>query len=1170
MCVYLVCALCWRSQQQAHESVQHWSSMGVTQFRRFLLQYYLFYDRIFGKSVKSVSNDSPVSKSYFHSSLFSTDKTYVESIVSFHRDHVQKFTKFSTSYSEETYPYLIKLNEESCQSLCHHLLMEKVGYRRYEILSSEFAIVSVNWKELENLSSLQHTTQPLIQAFITFHPDWKLDNKIQALVGNADNCRKRSNKSLTSSRYLYDSQLDNVVGSSSRKIVTKISQSIPAQIVLRFSLHVPSSSVGMDSFLQFINELEVLYGVHATNHSSESHQLRGSIDTLKNDIKPIREIILNLDERSGYIGGRRYGEHIQPKMETRMAAAPNRLREKISGDVYINDCRLVYEIAKKLAQRPEVVAVSLRKEKVLNNLFAKQTCDDGLIVSPKIALDKRNSSWINQRLTGAGTVVGIIDSGIALSNCYFYDTNNTVAFQQDLEFPVLNPSHRKIYQYVAFADTKENDSGHGSHVAGTIAGSIPEDSDNLGYPNYFSGDRFLSHQGMSVDAKIAFFDISGVEEHGVTLPVDINVDMFRVLYNNGRGAKIFANSWGSVCDSIDGVADDYDMDSENTDRFMYDNSNTLVIFAAGNEGGDPTVASGIKDAMGYQSICGPANAKNALTVGSTLSDIESWKFRYPLQSMNAEYFDAHTVAYFSSIGPTRDGRLKPDLLAPGWWISSAAGVPDATQPYCGLFGAAGTSSSAAVVAGMALKVQQYFSDGFYPSGFPKVSDRFEATGALLKAILIHASRPMKYLDTRKRKVTLLEKYPSIVQGYGRLELASTLKFQSPVGGFNHELFVVGKYMTSPSSAVALSQDTLQHTYYLHVNSISTESPTSNFLRITLCYTDYPASPMSTEVMVNLLDLRVRVNDSLEDSVIKPHIGEGVTTVSNVQVIDIADPPPNIVYAITVSVRHLATYSQPYALVVTGRFTMHNDFPIESSDIPSIDDSIDHEQIDDSTDDENIGQGDTIVIHHEDDFSYYYGDDDHHKVNDDDTSKIDLTINAKKKTEGISAKIIIAGASVSGTLLFVLVVFFLRRIRHENKFDEKQKELVKRISKQKDFFPGLTCPDGSLTSMQMTDDESDSYNSNSLEGRCYDWLSEDNEDEEAVSDSETNNNPEVVSLSDGNTYIDSNVDALQRSCRSVPIQTCDVTLVNRQEVLSLYQTSSSVNDHFSQSLSHSLT
>jgi len=84
----------------------------------------------------------------------------------------------------------------------------------------------------------------------------------------------------------------------------------------------------------------------------------------------------------------------------------------------------------------------------------------------------------------------------------------------------------------------------------------------------------------------------------------------------------------------------------------------VVVTAAGNRGFN-RLASPEDGAMGdyrYISITDPGNAENVITVGST------------------HRFMPHNygVSYFSSRGPTGDGRTKPDLVAPGERIDSCA------------------------------------------------------------------------------------------------------------------------------------------------------------------------------------------------------------------------------------------------------------------------------------------------------------------------------------------------------------------------------------------------------------------------------------------------------------------------------------------------------------------
>jgi subtilisin family serine protease len=120
-------------------------------------------------------------------------------------------------------------------------------------------------------------------------------------------------------------------------------------------------------------------------------------------------------------------------------------------------------------------------------------------------------------------------------------------------------------------------------------------------------------------------------------------------------------------------------------------SGVAVVVSAGNGGYSSFIAASglVQSRYSDLSITDPGNADMAITVGST----------------HREKPHIYGVSYFSSRGPTGDGRMKPDLLAPGERIvSCAAGVeaqkyktsdlPDVL--YCEL---SGTSMAAPHVSG---------------------------------------------------------------------------------------------------------------------------------------------------------------------------------------------------------------------------------------------------------------------------------------------------------------------------------------------------------------------------------------------------------------------------------------------------------------------------------------
>jgi subtilisin family serine protease len=94
-----------------------------------------------------------------------------------------------------------------------------------------------------------------------------------------------------------------------------------------------------------------------------------------------------------------------------------------------------------------------------------------------------------------------------------------------------------------------------------------------------------------------------------------------------------------------------------------------VVVAAGNAGYSAFVTTAGRSEAHYNdlTISDPGNAEYAITVGSTHRDS-------PHQ---------YGISYFSSRGPTGDGRMKPDLVAPGERIISCAAGAE-REKYVGL------------------------------------------------------------------------------------------------------------------------------------------------------------------------------------------------------------------------------------------------------------------------------------------------------------------------------------------------------------------------------------------------------------------------------------------------------------------------------------------------------
>ncbi|KAG2494003.1 hypothetical protein HYH03_007930 [Edaphochlamys debaryana] len=204
-------------------------------------------------------------------------------------------------------------------------------------------------------------------------------------------------------------------------------------------------------------------------------------------------------------------------------------------------------------------------------------------------------------LQGEGVILGIGDTGIDMSHCYFlddaYPPNTLSGLLTGTPRRWVLPDHRKVVQYILldtlnfFGDTA---GGHGTHTAGSLAGA------SLGAAG---GYRNELGTGSAPNARLSFYDMS-FDGEALGLPGG-GVDQYVLPYHAAAGARIDSESWGSG--GVAGVV--YDSDAQQFDRYAWLNPGWLSVLAAGNEGINammPTVGS-------------PGTSKNALTVGASIS-----------------------------------------------------------------------------------------------------------------------------------------------------------------------------------------------------------------------------------------------------------------------------------------------------------------------------------------------------------------------------------------------------------------------------------------------------------------------------------------------------------------------------------------------------------------------
>ena len=318
---------------------------------------------------------------------------------------------------------------------------------------------------------------------------------------------------------------------------------------------------------------------------------------------------------------------------------------------------------------------------------------------------------------GSGVTVAVVDDGVNIpGNGGFYLTAS-------------NTSNGNTRGAATGATT-----GHGHLNASIIAGSTPFGAlDPLGY-NY----------GLGVAPKSNILNIpllvSGYSADFTTLYDDV-VTTSGV---NGVRATISNNSWGSLPNNMNA----YDSMAAEFDGYARDSSMAgtidplLLIFSAGNSG-----PSGL-------SLTRPKVAKNIIAVGNSES------LRTELGGTDADNIDDLNSS--SSRGPAADGRVKPDVIAPGSYITGSRAGACGSLVSCldaNHVSGIGTSFAAPHVTGAAALFTQFWRSsnvGQTPSP------------AMVKAAIINSAQEMNGSGT-------ITPIPNGDEGWGRLEYEANVR-----------------------------------------------------------------------------------------------------------------------------------------------------------------------------------------------------------------------------------------------------------------------------------------------------------------------------------------------------------------------------------------------------------
>ncbi|TWT45353.1 Serine protease AprX [Phycisphaerae bacterium RAS1] len=321
---------------------------------------------------------------------------------------------------------------------------------------------------------------------------------------------------------------------------------------------------------------------------------------------------------------------------------------------------------------------------------------------------------------------------------------------------------------------------HATHVSGTIGGS---------------GTANATHKGMAPGVTILSY---GLQSSGgiflYTNPGDLQADYTAAF---GQGADISNNSIGTNTESNGfdcNIQGDYGVTDALIDNIVRGSMGApfRVVWANGNERqGNRCDIEGVGD---YRSTAPPATAKNHITVGALNSNDDS-------------------MTTFSSWGPTDDGRLKPDISAPGCQSGGDNGVTSCTNTSDTAYAVlCGTSMASPTVCGISALILQDYRVQF-PGADPRNST--------LKIFLAHTAADLGNAG------------PDYQFGYGSVRAQAAVDFMRLGRFFEDSVSQAGTYVITTAVGAGDPQ-----------------------LKVTMAWDDAAGTPNVNPAIINDLDLRV--------------------------------------------------------------------------------------------------------------------------------------------------------------------------------------------------------------------------------------------------------------------------------------------------------------------------
>lgn len=472
---------------------------------------------------------------------------------------------------------------------------------------------------------------------------------------------------------------------------------------------------------------------------------------------------------------------------------------------------------------------------------------------------------------------------------------------------LVRPTHVELVGRVAQEDKAQGDtvlSEHSTHVAGTmIAAGVNPVAKGMSF-----GAQLLQAYDFNDDESEMAAAAAGsngiiVSNHSYAVIAGWYID------DNENDRWEF---WGNPGDTVDIKFGLYDNDARIWDSIAYNAPYYLICKAGGNNPGEtgPDVGqpywrmntqgtfvnagnrpAGISSNAGFKTIATYGCSKNILTLGAV----------NPIPGGYSSPADV-VQASFTSLGPTGDGRIKPDVVADGVNVLSSISTADNAYDIY-----SGTSMATPAAAGSSFLLQEYYS---------KLHHDSLMLSATLKGLLIHTA------DEAGSNPG-----PDYTYGWGLLDMQK--------------------------AAALIKADNTDQSQQIKQSSLTNGTRDSETFTVTasgkmplfatICWTDPPGTAASipvnehnfadtTRKLVNDLDLRIKDNTTgkvympwtLNPASPGTAASKGDNIRDNVEKVELGDSVvPGRTYTITVSHKgSLQRGTQAYSLLISGVGTVY--------------------------------------------------------------------------------------------------------------------------------------------------------------------------------------------------------------------------------------------------------